>query len=356
MEASDLCRELIKICEECHTKFPDDTSLMKHIGLKKQCLATYKLGHSTPSIVAGIPPNKNGSAVEGTITAISVQGRKEDSLPPGIRDNSGYINSFNTYAFPHRSNPSSSSYVYESKSVGGEQQSKAIMTFPNDYQHDDGAPFLYHRSNSDASSDTNDDARYDEATRDNDSWTDDDDSWLPEYSSDEISSSDEEEDLNVDIDATRESLKVLTGMMRRRNMKTFHLPADLQMVMDQYQRIVGNGSSLKTFDAVLDWATHHSLIGDHITRRKTMLRQVSEAVHGKEFLKIACPKQRRIPLCTGRVAEVTTFDICTILVDLLCNEDLIKRDNLVFGDSNLTDVDAGIPIDNKYNDVNSGTW
>jgi hypothetical protein len=38
METSDLCKESIKMCEECHTKFPDDTSLMKHIGLKKQCL------------------------------------------------------------------------------------------------------------------------------------------------------------------------------------------------------------------------------------------------------------------------------------------------------------------------------
>ena len=79
-------------------------------------------------------------------------------------------------------------------------------------------------------------------------------------------------------------------------MATFHLPTDVQMVMDLYQRIVGNDGSLKTYDTVLDWATHHSLICDHIPRRKAMLKQASEAVYGKEFLKIARPKQHRVAL------------------------------------------------------------
>jgi hypothetical protein len=87
-----------------------------------------------------------------------------------------------------------------------------------------------------------------------------------------------------------------------------------------------------------------------------MLKLVSEAVYGNEFLKIAHPKQRRVPLCTGRVAEVTLFDIRTILVDLLCNEDLIQRENLVFGDRDFTDVNAGVPNNDEYDDVNSGAW
>jgi hypothetical protein len=102
-------------------------------------------------------------------------------------------------------------------------------------------------------------------------------------------------------------------------MTTFHLPTDVQMAMDLYQRLVGNGSSLKAFDDVLNWAYNHSLIGDNIPRRKPTLKQVSEAVYGKEFLKLSCPKQHRVQLCTGHVAEVTIFDIRTILVDLLCN-------------------------------------
>jgi hypothetical protein len=153
----------------------------------------------------------------------------------------------------------------------------------------------------------------------------------------EISSSEEEDEMEVDIEAVRDSLKNVAGMMRRRNMTKFHLPTDVQMVMDLYHRIVGNGGSLNTFDSVLDWATDHSLVGDHVPRRKPMLKQVSEALYGKELLKIVRPKQQRVPLCTGPVAEVTTFDIRTILVDLLCNKGLMKRDNLVFGDSNITD-------------------
>lgn len=61
-------------------------------------------------------------------------------------------------------------------------------------------------------------------------------------------------------------------------------------------------------------------------------------------------------LCTGRVAEVTVFDIQTILVDLLCNEDLIKREHLVFGENDFTDIDDGLTNSDVYDDVNTGYW
>jgi hypothetical protein len=54
---------------------------MKHIGLKKQCLARYNLGHADPSVVAGIPSGQNESAGEGSITTLSFQGRKDVSYP-----------------------------------------------------------------------------------------------------------------------------------------------------------------------------------------------------------------------------------------------------------------------------------
>jgi hypothetical protein len=44
-------------------------------------------------------------------------------------------------------------------------------------------------------------------------------------------------------------------------------------------------------------------------------------------------------------------------VELLCNEDLIIRDNLVFGDNDFTACDAGLVGDmDVYDDVNSGLW
>jgi hypothetical protein len=174
------------------------------------------LGHADPSVVAGIPSGQNESAGEGSITTLSFQGRKDVSLPPGARDNSGYINSFNTYTFPHRNNSNSSSHVYSShKDSGGHQQSNGTITFPSQYEHDDGAQFLNHGNASDTSSDTDDDARYDEA-RDNETLSDDDGSWLPGYNSDEISSSGEEDNINVDVEAMRESLQTLASMMRRK--------------------------------------------------------------------------------------------------------------------------------------------
>jgi hypothetical protein len=41
---------------------------------------------------------------------------------------------------------------------------------------------------------------------------------------------------------------------------------------------------------------------------------------------------------------------------MLCNEDLMKRQNLVFGNDDITKVDAGVSNIDVYDDVNSGTW
>ena len=124
-----------------------------------------------------------------------------------------------------------------------------------------------------------------------------------------------------DIETVRDSLKLIADMIRTK----LHIPTNVQMVMDLCQRLfLGNYSNLKPFDDVLHWAFNHSLICDHVPRTKPMLKQVSKAVCGKEFLKLSRPKQHRAPLCMGHVAEVTIFDIRTILLDLLCNDDFIK--------------------------------
>jgi hypothetical protein len=335
-------------------KFPDDTSLMRHIGLKKLCLERHNMGHADPTIVHRGQSTSGSAAEEGVISAISFQSaRKNDDLPPRSQDNSGYLNSYVTYAFPHNSNMTSTSHPMSSQKESGLLHSSSIDQWL-DEEEDNGAQFSNY--NTGGSSDEQE-SRSRAGERDTESSLDDDESWLPGgSSSEELSSSDEEEENDVNVEAARESLKSIADIMRRRKMSTFHLPTDVQMVMDLYQRIVGNGGSLKTYDAVLEWAFNHSLIGDHIPRRKPMLKLVSEAVYGNEFLKIAHPKQRRVPLCTGRVAEVTIFDIRTILVDLLCNEDLMQRENLVFGDSDFTDVNAGVPNNDEYDDVNSGAW
>jgi hypothetical protein len=87
-----------------------------------------------------------------------------------------------------------------------------------------------------------------------------------------------------------------------------------------------------------------------------LLKQISNALYGKKYLKQCQPRQVRINLRFGRVAEVTIFDIRTVLVDLLCNEDLVKRENLVFRSNDFSEVDQAVSDDNPYDDVNSGKW
>lgn len=52
MESSAMCKESIKICDGCLLKFPDETSLLKHLSLKKKCQEVYDSGLMDPSIVS----------------------------------------------------------------------------------------------------------------------------------------------------------------------------------------------------------------------------------------------------------------------------------------------------------------
>jgi hypothetical protein len=174
---------------------------------------------------------------------------------------------------------------------------------------------------------------------------------------DDPSSDDNEEQEEGNIAASRDSLKVLANMMRRRHISTINLSPEIQMLMDLYLRTIGRSASLNTFDDVLQWAIDHSLVENHVPTRKPMLKQISDALYGKEYLQRCKPMQRIIQLCSGRLTEVTVFDVCPILVELLCNEDIINRDNLVFGDTDFTNRDAGVGWDTDvYDNVNSGLW
>jgi hypothetical protein len=256
MESSDLCKDAIRTCESCLMKFPDDTSLLKHIGLKKKCLERHNMGLVDPTIVQQLPslggPKAGGcEKVDTGGHIISFHSQQGKTIHPCSED-TGFVNSYATYSFPHHTNMGDSLYCMPpSSSVSNINISEEDMLFCNDPSSED------------------------------------DQSWIPDNTLSEVYSSSNEEEMEPNIDTARDTLKSIADLIRRRNMKTFHLPTDTKMVMDLYQRIVGNGGSLNTFDNVLDWAFNHSLIGDHIPRRKSMLKQVSEAVYGKEFLKLS---------------------------------------------------------------------
>ncbi len=89
MESSDLCKGAIRTCESCLMKFPDDTSLLKHIGLKKQCLERHNMGLVDPTIVQQLPSSLGGPKAGGcekvgtgghSITFHSLQDKNYSSL------------------------------------------------------------------------------------------------------------------------------------------------------------------------------------------------------------------------------------------------------------------------------------
>jgi hypothetical protein len=58
------------------------------------------------------------------------------------------------------------------------------------------------------------------------------------------------------------------------------------MLMDLYLRMIGRGASLNTFDDILQWAIDHSLVDNHVPTRKPMLKKISDALYGKEYLSL----------------------------------------------------------------------
>lgn len=114
MESSDLCKDAIRTCESCLMKFPDDTSLLKHIGLKKKCLERHNMGLVDPTIVQQLPslggPKAGGCEKVGTgghsITFHSWQ----DNIIHPCSEDTGFVNSYATYAFPHHTNTGDSLY------------------------------------------------------------------------------------------------------------------------------------------------------------------------------------------------------------------------------------------------------
>jgi hypothetical protein len=115
MESSDLCKDAIRTCESCLMKFPDDTSLLKHIRLKKKCLERHNMGLVDPTLVQQLPslvgPKAPGGCekVDTGGHSITFHSRRDGIIHPCSED-TGFMNSYAIYAFPHRTNMGDSLY------------------------------------------------------------------------------------------------------------------------------------------------------------------------------------------------------------------------------------------------------
>lgn len=362
MESSAICKEAIKTCQSCLMKFPDDSSLLKHMSLKKGCNDTYNMGIMDPSIALEDQGGKGGKkeAILSNVTFYSSSG-KNKRMKLNTSDNADFpiqgnvvTNSYATYAFPHhytKTQPSTKYFApvgYASTSRPSEAMCSSCPSAQNydkpddEYQYGQDVDFSvdsqYNSSDSLSVGSIAEEAEHIEEMEDSDE-----------------QSAVEDDDVN-DVTVGRDCLKMLANKIRRRQIDTFHLSPEVQMLMDLYLKTVGRGASLNTFDDVLQWAVTHSLVHPHVPTRKPLIRQIATAVYGKEYLKKCQPKQLRVNLCTGRVAEVTMFDVRTVMIDLLCNENLMTRDNLVFGTDDFSQLDPALANNDVYDDVNTGQW
>jgi hypothetical protein len=203
-------------------KFPDDSSLLKHMSLKKGCLDTYNMGLMDPSITLEDQPGKgeNKDAILSSVAFYSSEGvnkRKKlnisDDVDRPVQGNI-VINSFATYAFrQHYSKTQFSSmnnfaHGYTSKFPPSSESMRSPGPSTNnydkadvEYEYGQDVDFLvdYQSNSSDASSVGSDvDGEYNEVMDE-----------LDDQSADEV-------DGEFDVTDARDSLKILANKISYR--------------------------------------------------------------------------------------------------------------------------------------------
>jgi hypothetical protein len=91
----------------CLMKFPDETSLSKHLSLKKKCQEIYNMGLMDPSIASDMMSSEPDRDVASSVSYYYSRGQKRKKINQNDMstgdDNDPKTNSFATYhAYPHR--------------------------------------------------------------------------------------------------------------------------------------------------------------------------------------------------------------------------------------------------------------
>ncbi len=332
MQSSSMCKDAIMTCESCLMSFPDETSLLKHMSAKKQCLDRHNMGSMDPSIVLTTSYTNQLTEGDGQILSVAYEPSKRTTLTA-----TAVLNSHSTYSSRrHASGVSNEGIIHNlsdrclkpvSSSEGHLRLVHTHSPSRNKVITESGSVEVEFELSPDAdeclSSDNNSVSNVNDGSDlsaiesmvstssvDGDMF----DNGLEHHDEPGIA-------LNIE---EMDGLKILSAKMRRLQMSSFNIPTDIQMIMDLYLRTIGRGTSLSAFDDCLNWAITHSLINCHVMSRKPLLDHLTTAIYGKEYLQLCRPKQHRVHLCTGRIAEVTVFDIRTVILDMLCNEHLMK--------------------------------
>jgi hypothetical protein len=221
MESSPMCKDAIETCSGCLMHFPDETSLSKHLSLKKKCQEIYNMGIIDPSIASDPTSSGPNRDVASSVAYYYSSGQKRKKINPNDisrGDNNNHLtNSFTTYAYQHGSDYFGKSktllcsatttqvdFEYYSPPVNNNEYDHSSAPFPQEF-HSHSTEEQY----SDSSSDDSDDSS----------------SVL-----DETPSSDKDDAVEADITTARDNPKVLAGMIRRKNVPTINLSPEVQML------------------------------------------------------------------------------------------------------------------------------
>jgi hypothetical protein len=222
MELSTMCKDAIETCTGCLMKFPDEKTLLKHLSLKKKCQDIYNLGLLDPSIASDVTLSEPNRDVASTVAYYYSAGQKRKKINNneiwGDDSNIPDTNSFATYAFPQVSDKLGNSQPYSSTHYAHSPKSKYSMYGGNakevdlDYchpcknieKHQDNFSFPqeFESQSTDEGSQSSTGV-YNESS----------------FVLDDPSSDDNEEQEEGNIAASRDSLKVLANMMRRRHVQ-----------------------------------------------------------------------------------------------------------------------------------------
>ena len=127
-------------------------------------------------------------------------------------------------------------------------------------------------------------------------------------------------------------------------------------MLDLHNLLKSSGAPLYLFDSIIKWCQKHSdafssTQGIPISR-ETFINNMSKKVYGP-ITKDLKPTLVPVELNDNNSVDVPKFDVCTMILTLLNNEELMHHDNLLLDPD---DPYKRPPQDAIYDDLNTGSW
>lgn len=371
MLANNDCKEDICWCPHCQSNFIDMTSLAKHIFASPQCSSAERISNQ-PSDLVGTATSNN-SRIQSIVTqeiAPSSVNRHEPSLTYNI----SHAEVINTRLTPLSSanNPlnTNGALPLNENEIHDNNEQQQLDQDHDDNENDDyilplneGVEFENEEQylQWDDAGDDNDndfDRNFNNSDEEPDELSVHRHDFIENHGDQEFQQDEEPVNHHNILDNQQPSLVILemgSNLREARKESLFMLQTRKQELLDLYLVTIGKGSSLTTFDETLKWSNRHSNNKYQGLNRANFLKEMGSLAYGSTMVEDFRPKSKEILLSTGRKTVITLFNLNAVITDLLCNSDLMKKENLIF-DYNVEFSDCVQHQSNVYGDVNTGSW